>query len=162
MRSKPVRSLHKDERGLRVYIDIMRQFRSRCESTDEVLLYIEKTVQHIQTDKSLKELSPALIGPASHSRRESTTVLTPRSFTSSRDDLAHIFLKDPLVFLRISMTVDFSLSRGRFPSEAEFPKQLRAIQQEDEIPDLVFLAHIPDTKWWMCLQEVLDKGLLGG
>ncbi|KAK2933519.1 Zn2-C6 fungal-type DNA-binding domain [Fusarium oxysporum f. sp. vasinfectum] len=159
VRSKPVRSSHKNQRGLKVYIDIMRQFRSRCESTDEVLLYIEKTVQYIQTDESLKELSPAFTSPASRSRRETIIAPTLRSFT--RGDLADMFLKDPLVFLRISMTVDFSLSRGRFPSEAEFPKQLRAIQEEDEIPDLTFLANMTDNTWWMCLQEVLDAGLGG-
>ncbi|ENI00588.1 hypothetical protein COCC4DRAFT_205615 [Bipolaris maydis ATCC 48331] len=154
MRLKSVGPSHKTQRGLRVYTSIMWKFQTRFESTNDVLSSIKKTVDYIQTNEGP---SPAFTGLTHQSLRHRITAPMPRSLT--RDELAAVFLKGPLVFLRISITVESSLSHGRFPSEADFPEELRVIQQKYEVPDLTFLANIPEEMWSMCLQEVLDAGV---
>lgn len=110
-------------------------------------------MDYIQTNEGP---APAFTSPTHQSRRHVITAPTRSLLT--RDELTDIFLKDPLAFLRISITVESSLSRGRFPSEADFPEELRAIQQQYEVPDLAFLANITEGMWWAHSQEVLDAG----
>ena len=50
-------------------------------------------------------------------------------------DWGDIFLRQPKFYLRLSLTIDFSLSKGRFPTDNDFPVSIQAIDSSrDQFP----------------------------
>lgn len=127
----------------------MRGFRHLYESTDEMLLCVERIVDYIKDHEPLQV----------HSQDWDTLI----NGSSARDAYPRsgwvdMFLNRPQTFCRIAMTVDFSLTRGHLPSETDFPKALRAFQDEEEV-DEETMTYADDSEWWMLFQGAMEVGL---
>lgn len=105
-------------RDLGIYKDVMCLFRNLYESTDEVLSSIGQLVDHIRLNETMN-LTGGLEGEGGLVIKERQTK------TLGKDTWADLLAMKPRLYLRIVLMVDFSLSMGRLPAEADFPEQLR-------------------------------------
>jgi hypothetical protein len=112
---------------LEAYSKMMKCFQDQFDGTEEVSAIMD----HI-----LSEAEPHL--------RKLCMQITPARFPSSRNnnnDWYEIFLRHPKLHLRVAMTFDLSFSRGRFPEDEDFPRQLRADRLDDQM-----MQHIVSVK----------------
>ncbi|KAH6871218.1 hypothetical protein B0T10DRAFT_417581 [Thelonectria olida] len=121
----PNKRLFQFPQGLQTYTDLMDGFKPLYESTDGKLQCIDKIVSYIQTNEGLEpsvqelgvsEDAPS-VGPVTH--WDSTTV------EPFRNAWVSILSNTPYKYLRIVLTVEYSLSKGQFPAEVDFPEALR-------------------------------------
>lgn len=105
-------------RDLGIYKDVMCLFRNLYESTDGMLSCIGRLVDHIRLNETMN-LTGGMGGEGGLVIKERQTK------TLGRDTWADLLVMKPRSYLRIVLMVDFSLSMGRMPVEADFPEQLR-------------------------------------
>lgn len=133
----------------------MRGFRHLYESTDEMLLGVERIVEYIKDHEPLQAHSE--ISDTPFLQKTAKQVTAQDVYTKS--GWVDMFLNRPQTFCRIAMTVDFSLTRGHPPSEADFPKALRMFQEEMEEGDGDPLTYADDNEWWILFQGAVGVGL---
>lgn len=133
----------------------MKGFQVRYESIDSMLLNIEQTIDYVKTNERLPSVGS---DDTVVNAKSSQAVLATRQPFSGRFWLKTL-LSRPQTFIRIAMTVNFSLSRGHSPTETDFPEALRTDRQWDYGSCLALLAETTEGALWMRLREVMDVGL---
>lgn len=118
------------KRDLETYAEVMNGFRDRYESTDSVLQSIERTVDYIKLNEPLRR--PYHDSQITNRSSASSLQITEGTQARSSDAWAKLLDENPCSYLRISLTVEYSLSRGRLPSEKDFPEALQTIQRSHE------------------------------
>ncbi|KAH6651705.1 hypothetical protein BKA67DRAFT_679981 [Truncatella angustata] len=89
---------------LNILIEAMKTYQPQYDGVD----YVSETIRHIVTLAQLD--TPA-----------------PPSVTNPINDWQDILASQPGCYLRLAMTMDLSLSKGRLPEEADFPASLRGL-----------------------------------
>ncbi|KAH6867574.1 fungal-specific transcription factor domain-containing protein [Thelonectria olida] len=116
-----------DQRDLVSYISAMRTFQSLYEITDSTLGCIENIVTHIKNEEcsTLLHQNPFIHHPLS----ASLGMLEPKK--GSGNVWVDLLLENPHIYLRIALTVDFSLAHGQFPTENDMPKAFHRLDSDD-------------------------------
>lgn len=128
-----------NKRDLMVYTNVMNKFRSLHENANNVLKFIKQIIAHIQTTESVEisqqeQLTDTCFPP------ELLSNFPPGGKTQNMDGSpknkwAKLFAGKPRTYLRIALTIQYSLSSGHFPSEEDFPKALQMVQFAEETMD---------------------------
>ncbi|KAK7408055.1 hypothetical protein QQX98_009770 [Neonectria punicea] len=120
------------QKNLTAYTSVMRRFRSLYESTESTLQSIEKTVTFIKANETF-----TLGFRNSHMVRPlfSETIKRPDPTQRSRDAWVDLLLGNPHTYLRIALTVDYSLTHGQCPSEDDIPRVLQSLDLNELLPD---------------------------
>ncbi|KAG5655217.1 hypothetical protein KAF25_001970, partial [Fusarium avenaceum] len=123
------------QQDLQSHLDIMNRFSHLYENAESTIDCIKDIVEHIKINEPL---------PPPHGNGAPQHELDADCFTMRRpalikeswgdDTWRDILLRDPQKYLRIVLTVEFSLARGRCPSEEDFPQSLRSLQQRMDTP----------------------------
>ncbi|KAH8682212.1 hypothetical protein BX600DRAFT_492282 [Xylariales sp. PMI_506] len=90
---------------LNILIEAMKTYEPQYDGVD----YVSETIRHIVTLAQLDTPAP------------------PSSTPSIISDWQDILASQPGCYLRLAMTMDLSLSKGRLPEEADFPASLRGL-----------------------------------
>ena len=145
------------KKDLETYTEVMTGFRNMYESTESVLQSIEKIVDYIKLNEPLQRLhsdSPSM------DRRQTGSMPPPRGTqVRSSDVWAELIDENPYSYLRISLTVEYSLSRGQFPSEKDFPKVLQTLHRNHNyFTGYNALTELDDSVFYDLLEQALEAG----
>jgi hypothetical protein len=108
----------------------MNQFNHLYDNATSTIKYIRGIVEHIKISVPLPTYTASSHGADEHVVRPAT--LIEESWSS--DTWTDMLLKDPRVYLRIALAVEFSLARGRCPAEEDFPQWLREHRRHEDEP----------------------------
>lgn len=103
---------------LGIYKDVMCLFRNLYDNTDGMLNCIGLLVEHIRSNETMNLTN-------GREAEGGLAVKERQMDTPEKNTWADLLALKPRSYLRIVLMVDFSLSMGRLPVEADFPKQLR-------------------------------------
>lgn len=135
----------------------MNGFRNRYENTESILECIEMIVENIIQNEPLQFLDSGLSSP--WPLRSESLLSTQISDSRAANTWAELLKGDPHRYLRISLTVEFSLSYGKIPSENDFPKALRMLQRNDSrLADYHALTDLDDGVFYNLLERALEAG----
>ncbi|KAH9903732.1 hypothetical protein F4778DRAFT_735304 [Xylariomycetidae sp. FL2044] len=111
--SKAVAKQHR----LDILIEAMKTYQPQYDGVD----YVSETIRHI--------INLAQLDPPADSTTNPASLLSTRgnSSHSSISDWTDILASQPGCYLRLAMTMDLSLSKGRLPEESDFPESLRGL-----------------------------------
>ncbi|KAK7429093.1 hypothetical protein QQZ08_004308 [Neonectria magnoliae] len=125
------------QRNLTAYTSVMRRFRSLYESTESTLQSIEKTVTFIKANETFapSTLTTGFRNSYVAHPLLSETVRRPKATQRPRDAWVDLLLGNPHTYLRIALTVDYSLTHGQFPSENDIPRVLQSLDLNELLPD---------------------------
>ncbi|KAJ9145079.1 C6 zinc finger domain containing protein [Pleurostoma richardsiae] len=142
-------------KDLKIYIDVMKGFRSLYESTDSVLQSIGKVINYIKLNELLQlPSSESIIGRGAHAP---AAAMAQNVATRSGSSLVHLLAGKPRSYLRIALVVEYSLSRGRLPSENDFPKPLRLFRRNNNLSSVYNVFEDPtDAIIYDCLNRALE------
>ncbi|KAI1855664.1 hypothetical protein JX265_006067 [Neoarthrinium moseri] len=90
---------------LNILIEAMKTYQPQYDGVD----YVSETIRHIVTLAQLDTPAP------------------PSSTSNNITDWQDILSSQPGCYLRLAMTMDLSLSKGRLPEESDFPASLRGL-----------------------------------
>ncbi|KAI0109037.1 hypothetical protein GGR51DRAFT_118512 [Nemania sp. FL0031] len=119
------RTAQKQQR-LNVLIEAMKTYQPQYDGVD----YISETIRHI--------VNLAQIDPPNNS--SSITSLPQDSMQPIISDWTDILASNPGSYLRLSMTMDISISKGRLAKETDFPVKLRGLFAHGLSPIRALLA----------------------
>ncbi|KAF2970947.1 hypothetical protein GQX73_g2581 [Xylaria multiplex] len=122
------------QQRLNVLIEAMKTYQPQYDGVD----YISETIRHIV---NLAQIDPPT-NPAS-TAPSSITVVPQDSATSMQpiiSDWTDILASNPGSYLRLSMTMDISISKGRLAKETDFPVKLRGLFAHGFSPIRALLA----------------------
>lgn len=113
------RTVLKQQR-LNVLIEAMKTYQPQYDGVD----YVSETIRHIV---NLAQIDP----PTNSPNTPSSTSAFPEDSTSNMrpiiSDWTDILASNPGSYLRLTMTMDISISKGRLATEADFPVKLRGL-----------------------------------
>ncbi|KAI1743368.1 hypothetical protein F4680DRAFT_409934 [Xylaria scruposa] len=113
------RTVLKQQR-LNVLIEAMKTYQPQYDGVD----YISETIRHIV---NLAQIDPPINSP----NTPSSITMSPQDPTNSMQpiisDWTDILASNPGSYLRLSMTMDISISKGRLATETDFPVKLRGL-----------------------------------
>ncbi|KAJ4031355.1 hypothetical protein NW756_009260 [Fusarium oxysporum] len=118
------------QRDLDAHLDVMNQFNRLYDNATSTIKYIQGIVEHLKISVPLPTYTASSHGADEHVVRPAT--LIEESWSS--DTWADMLLKDPRMYLRIALAVEFSLARGRCPAEEDFPQWLRDHRRHEDEP----------------------------
>ncbi|TVY65088.1 hypothetical protein Focb16_v015540 [Fusarium oxysporum f. sp. cubense] len=118
------------QRDLDAHLDVMNQFNHLYDNATSTIKYIQGIVEHIKISVPLPTYTASSHVADEHAVRPAT--LIEESWSS--DTWADMLLKDPRMYLRIALAVEFSLARGRCPAEEDFPQWLRDHRWHEDEP----------------------------
>ncbi|RKL03866.1 hypothetical protein BFJ71_g3836 [Fusarium oxysporum] len=118
------------QRDLDAHLDVMNQFNYLYDNATSTIKYIRGIVEHIKISVPLPTYTASSHGADEHVVRPAT--LIEESWSS--DTWTDMLLKDPRMYLRIALAVEFSLARGRCPAEEDFPQWLREHRRHEDEP----------------------------
>lgn len=95
------------QKRLSVLVEAMKTYSPQYDGLD----YISETIRHIVTLAQL----------------DTPTPLSTANCTSTISDWTDILASQPGHYLRLAMTMDLSLAKGRLPEESDFPVSLRGL-----------------------------------
>ncbi|EEP76991.1 predicted protein [Uncinocarpus reesii 1704] len=101
------------KRRLRYYAEIMQLYRSRYDGTDDVAVYIREILQFAETQNlsiSIRPMKSDDCAPVQETR-----------------GWAEVFVRQPRFYLRMSLTLDYALARGRYPQDSDLPVLVREL-----------------------------------
>lgn len=104
------------QQQLNVLIEAMKTYTPQYDGVDWVSEAIRHIINLAQLDPDPAGHNPSSAPPHSPSKQLATTV-----------DWTDILASHPSAYLRLALTVDLSLSKGRLPEERDFPVSLRGI-----------------------------------
>jgi hypothetical protein len=118
---------------LNILIEAMKTYQPQYDGVD----YISETTRHI--------INLAQIDPPSNPANTTTTtsISSQESIYSMKpiiSDWTDILASQPGLYLRLSMTMDISISKGRLAQEADFPVKLRGLFAKGFSPIRALLA----------------------
>ncbi|KAI0452340.1 hypothetical protein F5B21DRAFT_483766 [Xylaria acuta] len=126
------RTVLKQQR-LNVLIEAMKTYQPQYDGVD----YISETIRHIV---NLAQIDP----PTNSPNATSSITMSPQDPTSSMQpiisDWTDILACNPGSYLRLSMTMDISISKGRLATETDFPVKLRGLFAHGSSPIRALLA----------------------
>ncbi|KAI1964520.1 hypothetical protein LOZ56_006189 [Ophidiomyces ophidiicola] len=101
------------KRQLKYYAEVMQLYRNRYDGTDDVAVFVREILQFVESQNPYISITPLEgdISKPSHEKRCWTDV----------------FVRQPRFYLRISSTLDYALSRGRYPKDSDLPVVVREI-----------------------------------
>lgn len=110
--------------ALDAYSKTIKCFQDQFDGTEEVLSTMERILSEAEA----------------HSRRLALQkkAATSTSAGDNNKDWYEIFLQHPKLHLRVAMAFDLSFSRGRFPEDEDFPRQLRTDRLGERIKQQFF------------------------
>lgn len=98
----------------------MKLYRRKYDGTEEV----SATIERILTDADCR--SHKLLGSATRGE------MTLNSSNASAD-WCELLSHNPKFYLRLTLSLDLSFSRGKFPTDSDFPAELRLAQLEERV-----------------------------
>ncbi|TPX21289.1 hypothetical protein DIZ76_015245 [Coccidioides immitis] len=101
------------KRRLRYYAEVMQLYRSRYDGTDDVAVYIRE-ILHFAEAQNLSILEKPLEGDDPNVSQETR-------------GWAEVFIRQPRFYLRLSLTLDYALARGRYPQDSDLPILVREL-----------------------------------
>ena len=101
-------------RHLDVYVNVMKLYRKKYDGTEQVSDVIEKILAEAEPQ------ARRICG-----QPESTSTPSSLALSSKSRDWGDIFSHDPKVYLRLTLALDMSFSRGEFPQDCDFPNACR-------------------------------------
>ncbi|KAH8660221.1 fungal-specific transcription factor domain-containing protein, partial [Xylariales sp. PMI_506] len=114
---------------LNVYTEAMKGMRLQYEAADEVCQVVRAIVSDIcgraptpeigRIDNDALTLTDDANFWPSFSSQDSERV-------KSSSDWGHLFLQQPILYFRVTQTIELSLSLGRYPAESDFPLLLKS------------------------------------
>ncbi|KAJ2973401.1 hypothetical protein NUW58_g8948 [Xylaria curta] len=120
------------QQRLNVLIEAMKTYQPQYDGVD----YISETIRHI--------VNIAQIDPPSGQNSTTSITASAQDPTSSMQpiisDWTDILASNPSSYLRLSMTMDISISKGRLAKEADFPVKLRGLFAHGSSPIRALLA----------------------
>ncbi|KAI1752197.1 hypothetical protein F4782DRAFT_159953 [Xylaria castorea] len=126
------RTVLKQQR-LNVLIEAMKTYQPQYDGVD----YISETIRHIV---NLAQIDPPINSP----NTASSITMSPQDPTNSMQpvisDWTDILASHPGSYLRLSMTMDISISKGRLARETDFPVKLRGLFAHGSSPIRALLA----------------------
>lgn len=118
----------------------MQLYRSRYDGTDDVAVYIREILQFAEAQNHSVSIKP-LEGMTDCINRgrelRGDTILTTRSVgieSKSPQETrgwAEMFIRQPRFYLRLSLTLDYALARGRYPQDSDLPILVRDLPVTD-------------------------------
>ncbi|KAI0467217.1 hypothetical protein F4859DRAFT_279928 [Xylaria cf. heliscus] len=125
------RTVIKQQR-LNVLIEAMKTYQPQYDGVD----YISETIRHI--------VNLAQIDPPTNPPNTTSITMSPQDPTNSMQpiisDWTDILASNPGSYLRLSMTMDISISKGRLAKETDFPVKLRGLFAHGFSPIRALLA----------------------
>ncbi|KAI0539743.1 hypothetical protein GGR58DRAFT_463252 [Xylaria digitata] len=122
------------QQRLNVLIEAMKTYQPQYDGVD----YISETIRHIVNLAQIDPPNNSATAPSS-----SITVVPQDSATSMQpiiSDWTDILASNPGSYLRLSMTMDISISKGRLAKETDFPVKLRGLFAHGFSPIRALLA----------------------
>jgi hypothetical protein len=110
-------------RHLEVYVDAMKLYRKKYDGTEEV----SEIIEQILADAEPQTRSIC-------ARPRSTLACRNLVMSSKSRDWGDILSQNPKLYLRLTLALDMSFSRGKFPHDCDFPVGCRIAQLEDGSP----------------------------
>ncbi|KAI0804418.1 hypothetical protein GGR55DRAFT_691011 [Xylaria sp. FL0064] len=121
------------QQRLNVLIEAMKTYQPQYDGVD----YISETIRHIV---NLAQIDP----PNNSANSPSSITVSPQDPTNSMQpiisDWTDILASNPGSYLRLSMTMDISISKGRLAKETDFPVKLRGLFAHGLSPIRALLA----------------------
>ncbi|KAI0431529.1 hypothetical protein F5Y09DRAFT_304348 [Xylaria sp. FL1042] len=121
------------QQRLNVLIEAMKTYQPQYDGVD----YISETIRHIV---NLAQIDP----PSNSANTPSSITVPPQDPTNSMQpiisDWTDILASNPGSYLRLSMTMDISISKGRLAKETDFPVKLRGLFAHGFSPIRALLA----------------------
>ncbi|CAG9986528.1 unnamed protein product [Clonostachys byssicola] len=111
------------KKDLKTHLDVMGGFNDLYENAESTVRCVKHIVEHVKTQEPLPQ--PKVFAQGSpQTGLDSQTQPRGGRVTSWKD----FVVEDPQRYLRIVLTVEYSLAHGHCPSEADFPQSLRMPQ----------------------------------
>ncbi|KAI3340611.1 hypothetical protein F4824DRAFT_487068 [Ustulina deusta] len=121
------------QQRLNILIEAMKTYQPQYDGVD----YISETIRHIV---NLAQIDP----PSNPTNTPSSIMASPQDPPSSMQpiisDWTDILASHPGSYLRLSMTMDISISKGRLAKETDFPVKLRGLFAHGFSPIRALLA----------------------
>jgi len=120
--STPFRTAKK-QRRLNIYTEAMKTFQSQYDATDKVTEIISKMVEHISIENAEAQGET----PSNHSEADLGSLASKSSDDPSVvQDWGDVLLRQPKLYLRLTITIDLFMSKGVFPTDSDFPVHLQS------------------------------------
>ncbi|KAI0409888.1 hypothetical protein F4802DRAFT_542484 [Xylaria palmicola] len=128
------------QQRLNVLIEAMKTYQPQYDGVD----YISETIRHIV---NLAQIDPPNNGPPGATAAASSMAALAQDYAAGDDDVrpvisdwTDILASHPGSYLRLSMTMDISISKGRLARETDFPVKLRGLFAHGFSPIRALLA----------------------
>ncbi|KAI0517129.1 hypothetical protein F5B22DRAFT_604986 [Xylaria bambusicola] len=108
------------QQRLNVLIEAMKTYQPQYDGVD----YISETIRHIVNLAQIDPPSSQANGPSSFATPPENPATSMQPMISSWTDM---LASNPGSYLRLSMTMDISMSKGRLAKETDFPAKLRGL-----------------------------------
>ncbi|KAK2774854.1 hypothetical protein FQN53_003469 [Emmonsiellopsis sp. PD_33] len=138
------------KRRLSYYAEVMQLYRNRYDGTDYVALLIQQVLRFAEGQNLLISIQPGAAGnlmPDSangngEGNSNTSTALTERpnkqlSIGKGTKSWAEVFVRQPRLYLRLSLSIDFAFARGQYPRDADLPAIVRELHLRDGGPAIV-------------------------
>ena len=113
----------KKQRRLNIYIEAMKALQSQYDVTDTVSEIIGQMIEHVSLDQQEKQGET----PSSHPEAGLDSVASNATDDPSVvQDWGDVLLRQPKLYLRLTVTMDLSMSKGSFPNDSDFPLSLQS------------------------------------
>ena len=134
----------------RYYAEIMELYSKRYDGTDAVALCIQQMLKFVEAEKRrlaayLSKLGTYLVHSCTYQSTAYPKYVTEPGSPpgqNSAKSWSEIFVRQPRFYLRLSMTLDITISRGHFPIDHDLPLLIRQRSLMDEAQS----AHGPTPK----------------
>lgn len=101
----------------------MRALQSQYDVTDAVSEIIGKMIEHISLDRQEAQGET----PSNHSETDLGSLASKSTDDPSVvQDWGDVLLRQPKLYLRLTITTDLSMSKGNFPADSDFPPVLQS------------------------------------
>jgi len=108
---------------LNIYTEAMKAWQLQYDGTDQVSCIIGKMFDHVTLESETSVQVCHINGSAARKSLE------PVKSSKAVHNWGDILLRQPGLYLRLALTVDFFLCKGRFPVDTDFPTALQSQSQ---------------------------------
>ncbi|EEH42840.2 uncharacterized protein PADG_07660 [Paracoccidioides brasiliensis Pb18] len=135
------------KRKLGYYVEIMQLYRNRYDGTDYVAFLIQQVLKFAESQNlTVSFLASAGANVVSNSTNDdsdvsgdtdTSTALTERSNSDKAAEngtksWGEVLVRQPRLYLRLSLSLDIAFARGQFPRDADLPSLVREFRPKDD------------------------------
>ncbi|KAH6668929.1 fungal-specific transcription factor domain-containing protein [Halenospora varia] len=121
------------QRRLNIYTEAMKVLQSQYDGTDEVADIISTMTNYISLERPIQSsrLNINRDSTEFHQNGSGPRAVSLKTIKNSKaiKDWGDVLLCRTNLYLRLAITIDLSLSKGRFPDDADFPRSLQSPSQ---------------------------------